>query len=179
MILASGDNLRKLAAVQVLSGQQKNTIIYFRTRINRLTEYLNNWFWDSKGNDVLFLHHSMQFDVNEWKELRQLLAKKGTKVVYNIDEEEYYDLEHEDFQRLRFRENKDSILIKRKYEAIFVIGSIKVFKVMSNRFLSLAKHGEDYFRQNGGHDHFHMDMYLSRKDSEFCIDYYDEDLWDE
>lgn len=179
MIMANSDNLRKLAALQLLIGQQKNTIIYLQTRINGLPEYLKNWFWDSKVNDILLLNHSRQFDVNEWKELRQLLKKKGSQVIYNIDEEEFNDLGLEDFHRFRFRENKDFILIKRKYETIFFIGSFKVFKVMSNVFLSLAKDGENYFRRNGGHDHFHMDMYLSKKDCEFCIDYYDEELWDE
>lgn len=178
MIFSNGHGLRMLASMLVLISRNVDKILYLPTRDNPLTEYLQRWFWDSSNNDLVLYHHSLQFNINEWKEIRQNLKGYKDKVTYNINEEEYTEVPQKEYDRFRYRENKDGLHIKRKYETLFFEGSAKVFSIMSGRLIPLSEEGHDYYLKYGSHDHAHMDLFLCRKDMQLCVDYYDAALWD-
>lgn len=77
MIFSNGHGLKMLASMLVLISRNVDKILYLPTRNNPLTEYLQRWFWDSSNNDLVLYHHSLQFNIHEWKEIRQNL--KGYK----------------------------------------------------------------------------------------------------
>jgi hypothetical protein len=162
----------------VLISRDVNKIIYLPTRKNTLTEYLERWFWDSSNNDLVLYHHSLQLDINEWKEIRKKLMKYKDIVTYEINEDEYIEIPQKEYDRFRYRENKDCLHIDRKYETIFFEGSARVFSIMSGELIPLSEEGPVYYLKYGSHDHAHMDLFLCRKDMQLCVDYYDAELWD-
>ncbi|SFJ05904.1 hypothetical protein [Thermoflavimicrobium dichotomicum] len=177
MLFANGSQLRKLAALFHLIGTFRQSILYLPLKKNGVTKYIANWFWDSKGNDLLLFHHSIQLNIHIWKQLRNKVSQKGSCISIEINEEQYLNLPRKEYDSFQFRENKDCLLIKRKFDTIFLIGSRKVFTYMSGCLLPLAKEGAAYFKKYGGHDHIHMDLFLCQKSGQFCIDFYDEKLW--
>jgi hypothetical protein len=175
MIFSNVPDLSFMKALFNLIENKKESIIYLSIKKNGLPKYLENWFWDHKGNDFIIFHHSMPLNINDWRLIRSKINHKGEEITFEVEEHENSNLE--DYNTFRYRENKDYLVIKRKFESIFFVGSAKVFKYMAGSIMDFVNNCESKGNSLRIHDHTHLDIFL-KKEQSLCIDYFDEKTCD-
>jgi len=186
IVLGNESNLEYFSKLLLVMSQTKNSILYIPSKENRLTDYLQDrWSNKDSGNDLILLHHSLQFNPKDWKEIRYLLSKDRNErkeyLVINND----INIER-NLSKYWYRENKDFLDIKEKFNTIFLIGSREIFHNISIDAINVKDEGRDLFeRFPGYHAHEHIDYYARRiYDKAFkyygwslCLDFYDCELW--
>lgn len=175
MIFSNVPDLSFMTTLFNLIEKKKDSIIYLSIKKNGLPKYLENWFWDHKENDFIIFHHSLQLNINDWKLIKSKINHKGEQITFEVEEHENSNLE--DYNTFRYRENKDYLVIKRKFESIFFVGSAKVFKYMANSIMDFVNSCESKGNSLRIHDHTHLDIFL-KKEQSLCIDYFDEKTCD-
>lgn len=179
MYMVFGDQraLQELACIFLLASQNRDKIIYLRHTDKFLPEDLHSFSTSDRNDELVLLHHSLQANTGLWKDLRERFrTQKGNKKSYTCNPRRFADLGHDNYQKFAFAENKDKILVKSKYETLFLIGSKSVFEVASGLFEPLSRAGAGEYRRNGGHAHVHLDIFTGKHQG-LCVDYYDKALW--
>ncbi|MCM3783513.1 hypothetical protein M3231_11045 [Neobacillus mesonae] len=185
VICADEGSLQRLSELLKILTRMKDIIVYLPSKQNPLTEYLmERWSTKGTGNDLVFMHHSLQFNTKDWKQLRSLM-KKGS---YQTKEVIPAAMEQRKTKPIRYwyREHKDFLDIKERYDTLFLVGSPMIFQHMSEDAISIKKEGRELFeRFPGYHEHEHIDDYTRRVyDKKYkhygwalSLDFYDEELW--
>jgi CDP-glycerol glycerophosphotransferase (TagB/SpsB family) len=92
IILGNESSLEKLENILTVAATNKDSIIFIPSRKNELTEYLlNRWSNKDIGNDIVILHHTIQFKTNDWKAIRNLIRKsknENTEEIIVVKEQE-------------------------------------------------------------------------------------------
>ncbi|MBD8497262.1 hypothetical protein [Paenibacillus arenosi] len=186
IILGNETSLNILEKMFLLSSMTKDSLVYFNTRSTELTDYLlERWSIKDKGNDLVLLHHSIQFKTNDWKEIRNLIRKEKDFKIEQYDFNDDFDRKS-NLGKYWYREHKDYLDITENYETLFLIGSQHVFENISSDANSIKHEGRDvYLQYPGYHAHEHIDYYERRKYTKnfqltgwsLCLDFYDRQLW--
>jgi len=186
VILGNECSLEKFENILTVAATNKDSIIFIPSRKNELTEYLlDRWSNKDNGNDLVLLHHTIQFKRNDWKAIRSLIRKSKNENIEEIivtkDQEGTRNL-----SKYWYREHKDYLDIKEQYETLFLIGSKEIFVNISIDSREVREEGRDlYVSHPGYHAHEHIDYYERRKHNKdykdvgwsLCLDFYDRELW--
>lgn len=187
VILGNECGLEMLENILIVAAANKDSMIFIPSRKNELTEYLlNRWSNKDSGNDIVILHHTIQFKTNDWKAIRNLIRKSINENIEEVmvakDQEEQRNL-----SKYWYRDHKDYLDIKEQFETLFLIGSKKVFVNISIDCGEVRDEGRNlYLRHPGYHAHEHIDYYERRKHTKdykpvgwsLCLDFYDRELWE-
>ncbi|MCR8843337.1 hypothetical protein NQ117_06545 [Paenibacillus sp. SC116] len=187
IILGNETSLHTLENMFLLSSITKDSLVYFNTRSTEVTDYylLDRWSIEDKGNDLVLLHHSIQFKTNDWKEIRNLIRKTKDFKIEQYDFNKNIDRKS-NLAKYWYREHKDYLDIRENYETLFLIGSQEVFENISNDANSIKNEGRILYLQHPGyHAHEHIDYYERRQYTKnfqltgwsLCLDFYDRQLW--
>lgn len=178
MIFGNQQSLQYLACIMLLAADNRDKIIYLSDMEKDLPNHLHRFSYHKKNKELVFLHHSLQLNLNIWKELRQKLHQQNGKTrSFERNPRKFSDLNYEDYQHLQYQENKDRILIKSNFDTLFLIGSKNVFNYASGFFEPLSREGAGSFIRTYGHAHYHLDMF-TRNTQGLCVDFFDKELWD-
>ncbi|WP_100085824.1 hypothetical protein [Paenibacillus elgii] len=178
MIFGNQRSLQYLAGIMLLAAENKDKIIYLTNMQKNLPEHLHRFSQHTNNNEIVLLHHSLQLNISAWKNLKHKLNKlKGNMKSFIFNPRKFTNLDYNNYKHFNFSENKDKILIRCKYNTLFLIGSKMVFEYASGTFEPLSRTGASYFLKYKGHDHDHLDI-LTNRNQGLCIDFYDQDLWD-
>ncbi|GED56137.1 hypothetical protein ABER61_06550 [Brevibacillus formosus] len=177
MIFGNQQSLQYLACVLLIGADHRDKIIYVTNMEKDLPIHLHRFSHTKKNNELVFLHHSLQLNTHQWKELRQKVHKqKGRIRSFEVNPRKFSDLDYKDYLMFHYKENKDKILMKRDYDTLFITGSKIVFEYASGLFEPLSRTGAGSFLRSFGHDHYHLDLF-TRNNQALCVDYYDIALW--
>lgn len=181
-LIVFGDikNFMRLAYIFAIICKGKNVIMYLPLKKHGLTEYLKLNQGENSANDIVVLHHTVQFKINDWKTIRGLLTKKDI-VSFQIEDDIFNSID-EDYRRFYYKTNKDVLDVKNIFDTVFFVGSSKVYGSIANDCKEFAEGKPDEFSKENKwyHDHRHLDMYLRKsKEINFSIDHYDKELWGE
>lgn len=179
MLYGNQQALQYLACTFIISAENRDKIVYLTNMEKDLPNHLLQHPHQTKNHELVFLHHSLQLKVSEWKEIRQKLhQQKGRIRSFEINPRKFSDKDYEDYVPLYYKENNDKILIQSEYDTLFLIGSKIVFEYASGVFEPLSRTGAGAFLRTHGRDHYHLDRFM-RDSQALCVDYYDKVLWTE
>ncbi|KMZ41321.1 MULTISPECIES: hypothetical protein [Bacillales] len=179
MIFGNQQSLQYLACILLIGANHRDKIIHVTNLEKDLPIHLHRFSHAKKNNELVFLHHSLQLNTHQWKDLRQKAhQQKGRVRSFEVNPRKFSDLDYEDYLMFHYKENKDKILMKRDYDTLFIIGSKIVFEYASGSFEPLSRTGAGSFLRSFGHDHYHLDLF-TRNNQGLCVDYYDITLWNE
>ncbi|GED72584.1 hypothetical protein BRE01_62860 [Brevibacillus reuszeri] len=87
MIFGNQQSLQYLACVLLLGADNRDKIIYIANMEKDLPIHLHRFSQKKKNNELVLLHHSLQLNLNQWKDLRQKLhQQKGLEALKLIQE---------------------------------------------------------------------------------------------
>lgn len=179
MLFGDESDLERLATIFTISSQEKDKIIYIPSKQNIVTTYLKERFGCPKSDDLVLLHHLLQFRTKDWKKVRRLLSRRNF-VSYELNNND--EICYDGWEKFYYEENKDYLFLKRQFDSLFLVGSKKVFKYMVNDCSVVAENGAELFKwYRGMHEHSHLDRYIRYhgNGSDMTINFYDERLWTE
>ncbi|GLI09445.1 hypothetical protein YDYSG_54770 [Paenibacillus tyrfis] len=177
MLFGDQKSLQYLACLFLAASIHRDKMIYVPVTTRLLPKDLQHFSAYNKNLDMVFMHHSIQFNTKLWKEIKQRMFRtKGELKSFECNPRQFSDLGYEDYCPFTYAENKDKILIKKYADTLFFYGSKKAFEFASGGLEPLSRTGASYFIRNGGHDHDHLDLFTPKHQG-LCVDFYDEALW--
>ncbi|QDS34608.1 hypothetical protein [Brevibacillus brevis] len=177
IIFGNQQSLQYLACVLLIGADHRDKIIYLTNIEKDLPIHLHRFSHTKKNNELVFLHHSQQFNTHQWKDLRQKVhQQKGRVRSFELNPRKFSDLDYDDYTRFHYEENNDKIFIKWDFDTLFIIGSKIVFEYASGLFEPLSRTGAGSFLRTFGHENFHLYPFTLNTQG-LCVDYYDKALW--
>jgi hypothetical protein len=102
---------------------------------------------EGRALDLVLLHHSLQFPVTQWKELRAR-ATSWTPHTVRLPAQPFPEITQSDYDRRWHRGFHDHLLWETAADTLFVIGSRPAFELSSNQVRKLAEDGPAHIARN-------------------------------
>ncbi|MEU9299607.1 hypothetical protein [Streptomyces sp. NPDC048269] len=136
------ESARLMAGLWTLAASSPRSLIHLPLRGSRPGT-------ESRGLDLVLLHHSLQFAPSRWKEVRGRLGPgRPHSVALPVADP---DIDH---AALHHAENLDVFRQHLHAETLFVTGSAKVFRATAGVFRQVAEEGPGHVRDGSRHGHY-------------------------
>lgn len=125
----------EIACAWWLAARSPNSLIHLPLR--QASGECGSWI-EGQPSDLVLMHHSMQFPVKQWKELRGR-ATSWTPHTVRLPAQPFPDVTQSDHDRRWHDGFRDHLLWETAADTLFVIGSRPAFELASNQVRELAE----------------------------------------
>ncbi|MEV0678711.1 hypothetical protein AB0I60_19555 [Actinosynnema sp. NPDC050436] len=128
-----------LAFAWWLAARSPRSLVYLPLRANPFT-CQDNASDDGRKLDLVLLHHSLQFPVSRWKQVRARLSPAATHTV-EMPAGAFRSFDRADHERTYHREFHDHLRWSVAADTLFLVGSRPAFELAGEQLRALAEDG--------------------------------------